>query len=133
MDFDLPPQDDPRRLEVRAWLARNPQPAGRQVAEAGYAVPHWPRPWGLSADPELQVIIADELERANVDAPYHVNPVAVNNCAQSLLTHGTDAQRARFLPPALACEEIWCMLFSEPSAGSDLAALQTVARREGDH
>jgi len=133
MDFDLPPEHDPRRLEIRAWLERNPRPTGRQVAEAGYAVPHWPRPWGLAADPELQLIIADELERAHVDAPYHVNPVAVNNCAQSLLTHGTDAQRACFLPPALAGEEIWCMLFSEPSAGSDLAALQTTARREGDH
>jgi alkylation response protein AidB-like acyl-CoA dehydrogenase len=62
-----------------------------------------------------------------------VNPVAVNNCAQSLLTHGTDELRARYLLPALAGEEIWCMLFSEPSAGSDLAALKTTARREGDH
>jgi alkylation response protein AidB-like acyl-CoA dehydrogenase len=133
MDFDLPPDDDPRRLAVRVWLARNPQPTGRQIAEAGYAVPHWPSPWGIGADAELQLIIADELERANVDAPYHVNPVAVNNCAQSLLTHGDDTQRDRYLPPALAGEEIWCMLFSEPSAGSDLAAVKTTARREGDH
>jgi alkylation response protein AidB-like acyl-CoA dehydrogenase len=133
MDFDVPQHDDPRRLEVRAWLERRREPTGRQVAEAGYAVPHWPRPWGLAADPELQLIISEELDRANVPAAYHVNPVAVNNCAQSLLTHGTDALRERYLLPALAGEEIWCMLFSEPSAGSDLAALKTTARREGDH
>jgi alkylation response protein AidB-like acyl-CoA dehydrogenase len=133
MDFDLPRDDDPRRLEVRAWFERNPQPSARQVFEAGYAVPHWPRPWGLGADPELQLIVSQELERANVSAAYHTNPVAVNNCAQSLLTHGTDAQRARFLPPALACEELWCMLFSEPGAGSDLAAVATTATRDGDH
>jgi alkylation response protein AidB-like acyl-CoA dehydrogenase len=132
MDFDVPPHDDPRRLDVRAWLERHPEPTGRQVAEAGYAVPHWPRPWGLAADPELQLIIGEELDRANVPAAYHVNPVAVNNCAQSLLTHGSDALRERYLPPALAGEEIWCMLFSEPSAGSDLAGLKTIARREGD-
>ena len=132
MDFDLPAHDDPRRLDVRAWLERNPRPTGRQVAEAGYAVPQWPKPWGLAADAELQLVVAEELERANVDAAYHVNPVAVNNCAQSLLTHGTDAQRERYLLPALGGEEIWCMLFSEPSAGSDLAALKTVARRDGD-
>jgi alkylation response protein AidB-like acyl-CoA dehydrogenase len=132
MDFDLPGEDDPRRLQIRAWFEGHPQPTGRQVAEAGYAVPHWPRPWGLAADPELQLIVGQELERANVSAAYHSNPVAVNNCAQSLLTHGTEAQRARFLPPALACEELWCMLFSEPGAGSDLAAVSTTATRDGD-
>ncbi len=133
MDFDIPRHDDPRRLEVRAWLEAHPSPSGRDVAEAGYAASHWPRPWGLAADPELQLIIGEELDRANVPAAYHVNPVAVNNCAQSLLTHGTDALRERYLLRALAGEEIWCMLFSEPSAGSDLAALKTTARREGDH
>ena len=133
MDFDFPPDDDPRRLAVRGWFERNPQPTGREIAEAGYAVPHWPRPWGLAADPELQLIVAEEFDRAKVPLPAHTNPVAINNCAMSLLTHGTDEQRQRFLPPALASEEIWCMLFSEPSAGSDLAALETSARREGDH
>ena len=133
MNFDLPPEDDPRRLEVRAWFAAHPKPKYRQLAEAGYVVPHWPRPWGLAADAELQLIVDEEIKRAKVHAPNLVNPVAVNNCAQSLLTHGTEAQRERFLMPALAAEEIWCMLFSEPSGGSDLGALRTTARKEGDH
>ena len=133
MDFELPAEDDPRRIEVRAWFAERPRPTGRELAEAGYAAPHWPKPWGLAADAELQLIIDEEIKRAGVNPPNLVNPVAVNNCAQSLLTHGTDAQRERFLTPALAGEEIWCMLFSEPAGGSDLGALRTTARREGDH
>lgn len=133
MDFDLPPENDPRRLEVRAWFDAHPKPTYRQLAEMGYVVPHWPKPWGLGADAELQLIIDEEIKRAHVTAPNLVNPVAINNCAQSLLTHGTDAQREQFLMPALAAEQIWCMLFSEPSGGSDLGALRTTARREGDH
>lgn len=133
MDFDLPPENDPRRLEVRAWFDAHPKPTYRQLAEMGYVVPHWPRPWGLGADAELQLIIDEEIKRAHVTAPNLVNPVAINNCAQSLLTHGTDAQREQFLMLALAAEQIWCMLFSEPSGGSDLGALRTTARREGDY
>ncbi|MGE4243144.1 acyl-CoA dehydrogenase family protein [Ramlibacter sp.] len=133
MDFNLPAQDDPRRLEVRQWLAEHPRATPAQLADRGYAVPHWPRPWGLGADAELQLIIDDEIARAGLRAPHHVNPVPINNCGQSLLKFGTEAQRERFLRPALACEEIWCMLFSEPSAGSDVGALRTTARREGDH
>ena len=133
MDFELPKEDDPRRLEVRAWFEARPRPSGRALAEAGYATPHWPRPWGLGADAETQLIIDEEMKRAQVTPPALINPVAINNCAQSLLTHGTDAQRERFLPPALACEEIWCMLFSEPAGGSDLGSLRTTAKREGDH
>ena len=133
MDFELPREDDPRRLEVRAWFEARPRPTGRQLAEAGYATPHWPKPWGLEADPELQLIIDEEMKRAQVNAPNLVNPVAINNCAQTLLTHGAPAQRERFLPPAIAGEEIWCMLFSEPAGGSDLGSLRTIARREGDH
>ena len=52
VDFDLPADDAPERLEVREWFTANPQPTGRQLAEAGYVVPHWPRPWGLDAEPD---------------------------------------------------------------------------------
>ena len=131
MDFELPGEDHPQRKRCGPGSRRIPHPSGRDLAEAGYVVPHWPRPWGLAADPELQLIIDEEMKRAGVTPPR--NPVAINNCAQSLLTHGTEAQRQRFLPPALSGEEIWCMLFSEPSGGSDLGALRTVARRDGDH
>lgn len=133
MDFDLPREDDPRRLEVRAWFDAHPRATVRELSDAGYSVPHWPRPWGLGADAELQLIIDEEMKRAGVLPPNLVNPVAINNCSQSLLTNGTDAQRERFLKPALAAEEIWCMLFSEPSGGSDLGALRTTAKRDGDH
>ena len=133
MDFELPKEDDPRRQAVRAWFDARPRPSGRELAEAGYATPHWPHPWGLGADAETQLILDEEIKRAKVTPPNLVNPVAVNNCAQSLLTHGTDAQRERFLMPAIAGEEIWCMLFSEPAGGSDLGSLRTIARRDGDH
>ena len=62
-------EDDPRRVEVRGWLAEHPTPTGRELAEAGYVAPHWPRPWGLDADPIHQLIIDDELRRAGVRRP----------------------------------------------------------------
>ena len=131
MDFELPGEDHPKRQAIRAWFEANPHPSGLALAQAGFAVPHWPKPWGLEADAELQLIIDQEMKRAGVHVPR--NPVAINNCAQSLLTHGTEAQRQHFLWPALSGEHTWCMLFSEPSGGSDLGALRTVARRDGDH
>ena len=131
MDFELPGENHPKRGAIRAWFEANPHPSGLALAQAGFAVPHWPKPWGLEADAELQLIIDQEMKRAGVHVPR--NPVAINNCAQSLLTHGTEAQRQHFLWPALSGEHTWCMLFSEPSGGSDLGALRTVARREGDH
>ncbi|GGC58848.1 acyl-CoA dehydrogenase family protein [Chelatococcus reniformis] len=132
MDFNLPGEDDPRRREIRAWLEANPSPTYRQLAERGWTAPNWPAPWGLSAGPELVVMLDEELERAGIRHPHQLNAIALNQCGQSLLTWGTEEQRQRFLPPALACEERWCMLFSEPSGGSDLGNLRTTARRVGD-
>jgi 3-oxochol-4-en-24-oyl-CoA dehydrogenase len=133
MDFNLPAEDDPRRVEVRKWFNENPSPTYAKMAEHGYVVPHWPAPWGLGAEPELQLIIDQEIERAGIAHPMTVNAIAVNQCGQSLLTHGTEEQRKMFLPSALACKSRWCMLFSEPSGGSDLGAIRTSARRDGDH
>ncbi len=133
MDFTLPGEDDPRRIEIRAWLEAHPKASYAQLAGRGLTAPNWPAPWGISAGPEEVLIIDEELHRAGITHPHLVNPIGVNQCGQSLLTWGTEEQRQRFLPPALACEEIWCMLFSEPSGGSDLGALRTAARREGDH
>ena len=59
MDFDYPPDDDPRRLEVRSWLSGHPDPGAQDLVDAGYVVPHWPDPYGLSADPMHQLIIDD--------------------------------------------------------------------------
>ena len=130
MDIDLPPEDDPRRLEVRRWLAEHPSPTAAQLVDAGYVTAHWPRPWGLDAEPELQLIIDDELKRANVAKP--LNPIGIGHCGPVLVVHGNEEQKARYLPPMLRGEEMWCQLFSEPEAGSDLANLSTRAVRDGD-
>src|SRR4051795_1336785 len=130
MDFDLPGDDDPRRLEVRSWLPAHPRAAGRELAEAGYVAPHWPRPWGLDADPIQQLVIDDELRRAGVRRP--MNPIGIGWAGPTILYAGTQEQKDRYLMPLLAGEEMWCQLFSEPGAGSDLANLSTRAVRDGD-
>ena len=130
MDFELPDEDDPRRKEVRAWLEAHPNPSGRQLAEAGYVVPHWPKPWGLDADPIHQIIIDDELRRARVQRP--MNIIGIGWAGPTIVHAGTQAQKDRYLMPILSGEEIWCQLFSEPGAGSDLANLGTRAVRDGD-
>jgi 3-oxochol-4-en-24-oyl-CoA dehydrogenase len=130
MDFELPAEDDPRRVEVREWLAANPTPSGRTLAEAGYVVPHWPRPWGRDADAIEQLIIDDELRRARVSRP--INPIGIGWAGPTIVHAGTEAQKERYLMPMLAGEELWCQLFSEPGAGSDLAGLTTRAERDGD-
>ena len=130
MDFDLPPDDDPRRTEVRDWLASHPSPSGRELAEAGYVAPHWPRPYGLAADPIHQLLIDDELRRAGARRP--TNPIGIGWAGPTLLHAGTPEQQARWLPALLAGDDVWCQLFSEPDAGSDLASLRTRAVRDGD-
>ena len=130
MDFELPGEDDPRRVEVRAWLEAHPRPSGRDLAEAGYVAPHWPRPWGLDADPIHQLIIDDELRRAGVSRP--PNPIGIGWAGPTLIHAGTQEQKDRHLFPILSGEEMWCQLFSEPGAGSDLASLTTRAVRDGD-
>ena len=130
MDFELPPDDDPRRREVRAWLAEHPAASGRQLAEAGLVAPHWPKPWGLEADPVHQLVIDEELRAAGVRRP--VNPIGIGWAGPTLLHAGSEEQKDRYLTPLLAGEDMWCQLFSEPGAGSDLAALTTRAERDGD-
>jgi len=130
MDFELPAADDPRRIAVRDWVAANPKPSGRVLAEAGFVAPHWPAPWGLGADPIHQLIIDDELTTAGVRRP--VNPIGIGWAGPTILYGGSDAQRERYLAPILSGEEFWCQLFSEPGAGSDLANLGTRAVLDGD-
>jgi alkylation response protein AidB-like acyl-CoA dehydrogenase len=130
VDFEMPADDDPRRKELREWLADHPTPSGRELAEAGYVVPHWPPPWGLGADPIHQLIVDEELARAGVRRP--VNPIGIGWAGPTILYGGSEAQQQRYLLPLLAGEEFWCQLFSEPGAGSDLANLGTRAVRDGD-
>lgn len=129
MDFDLPADDDPRRLEVRTWLDAHPDPAGDALADAGYVVPHWPAPWGLDADPMHQLIIEEELDRAGVKVP---QGIGIGWAAPTILLAGTEDQKQRFLPGILSGRDQWCQMFSEPESGSDLASLRTAAVRDGD-
>ncbi len=130
MDFALPDDDDPRRKEIRTWLASHPDPEPRQLAEAGLVAPHWPKPWGLGADPTHQLIVDDELRSAGVRRPD--NTIGIGWAGPTILYAGNEAQKERYLWPLLAGEEIWCQLFSEPEAGSDLASLTTKATLDGD-
>ena len=130
MDVDLPAEDDPRRVDVRQWFEEHPNPAPADLARAGYVVPHWPKPYGLDADPPLQLIVEDEMRRAGVSKP--TNPIGIGHCGPIVLALGTDEQKDRYLWPMLAGEEIWCQLFSEPNAGSDLANVSARAVRDGD-
>ncbi len=123
-------EDDPRRTSVRSWLVEHPTPSGRELAEAGYVAPPWPKPWGLDADPIHQLIIDDELARANIRRP--VNPIGIGWAGPTILHAGTNEHKTRYLLPLLSGEEYWCQLFSEPGSGSDLASLTTRAVRDGD-
>jgi alkylation response protein AidB-like acyl-CoA dehydrogenase len=130
VDLGLPGADDPRRLRVREWLAAHPHPSGRQLAEAGYVVPHWAPPFGQDADPLTQLVIDEELKAGGVRRP--VNPIGIGWAGPTLMYAGTTEQKERWLWSLLSGEEFWCQLFSEPGAGSDLAALTTRAVRDGD-
>lgn len=134
MDFDYPSDDDPRRLAVREWRSANPNPTQQEFVDAGYVVPHWPKPWGLEADPIHQVIIAQELEgiKISIGSRKGSNQIGIGWAAPTILLAGTDEQKQRYLPKIFNHEEIWCQLFSEPDAGSDLAALSTRAVKDGD-
>jgi len=130
MEIELPSEDDPRRLEVRAWFEAHRNPTPRQLVDAGYVVPHWPLPYGLDAEPELQLIIDDEMRRAGVSRP--INPIGIGHCGPILVALANDEQKDKYIWPMLTGDDMWCQLFSEPGAGSDLANLSTRAERDGD-
>ncbi|MDQ6641903.1 MAG: acyl-CoA dehydrogenase [Actinomycetota bacterium] len=117
------------RADVRqiAELPKNQHRAA--LAEARLLAPHWPEPYGLAADPVHQLVIDEELSAAGVDPP----DLKIGGwAAPTVLAHGTDEQRGRFVPPTLTGELQWCQLFSEPGAGSDLASLRTKAVRSDE-
>ncbi|MGI8329428.1 acyl-CoA dehydrogenase family protein [Actinomadura scrupuli] len=102
----------------------------QELRRAGFAVPHWPKEWGGGMSVAQQIVLYQEL--AAHDAPRLVLAfVAIHHAAATLLAAGTDEQRRRHLP-AILDGEIWVQGFSEPDAGSDLAALKTTARRQRD-
>jgi alkylation response protein AidB-like acyl-CoA dehydrogenase len=130
IDDDGLDENDPRRVAIREWLTSHPNPTPVQLAEAGLVAPHLPKPWGLGADANHQLLIDDELKRANVRLP--INPIGIGWAGPTILYAGTEEQQQRWLPKLLSGEEFWCQLFSEPNAGSDLASLTTRAERDGD-
>jgi 3-oxochol-4-en-24-oyl-CoA dehydrogenase len=101
-----------------------------RLARRGYVAPHWPRPWGLDAGPVQQLAIDTELRAAQVPRPF--NPIGIGWAGPTLIVAGTDDQQERWIPSILDGTEVWCQLFSEPGAGSDLASLSTRASLDGD-
>ncbi|HEX9235529.1 MAG TPA: acyl-CoA dehydrogenase family protein [Actinomycetota bacterium] len=144
------------RTEARGWLDRNfdawkleenvadPGPFGRKLtlgqarswqrrlADAGWGAPGWPlEHGGRGLGPVEQMVWQQELARAGANFTHQM--VGFGMAGPTIIAHGTAEQRERFLPPMLRGDEIWCQLFSEPGAGSDLASVTTRAVRDGDH
>ena len=147
MDLTFSERETAFRDELRAWFAANdagPEPAHdedahfawrrafqRRMAEAGYAAVHWPAELGgRGATLTESAIFYEELTRSS--APLPANVLGLLLAGPTIMAFGTEEQKERFLPPILTAEEIWCQGFSEPDAGSDLAALKTRAVRDGD-
>ena len=108
----------------------SPADWNRRLASAGYVAPHWPKPWGRDAGPVEQLVIDATLRAALVPKP--INPIGIGWAGPTLIVAGTPDQHERYLPGLLDGSELWCQLFSEPGAGSDLASLTTRATRDGD-
>jgi alkylation response protein AidB-like acyl-CoA dehydrogenase len=152
MDFRFSSEEEAWRSAVRGWLEANLPAWAREGAagvdedtafdrqrawhrrlyEAGYIGATWPPEYGGHGRSAVEnAILQEELERA--DAPAAVNGLGIGLCGPAILHHGTEEQKRRFLRPMLTAEEIWCQGYSEPGAGSDLAAIATRAERRGDH
>jgi len=123
---EVPPRFETIAEEVefgRAWQAR--------LAQARWVGIHWPEAYGGRGASPVQVAIFN-MEYARSRALQPINRVGINLAGPTLLAHGTEDQKQRWLPAILTAGEIWCQLFSEPNAGSDLASLQTRAVRVDD-
>ncbi|HXV00849.1 MAG TPA: acyl-CoA dehydrogenase family protein [Caulobacteraceae bacterium] len=151
MDFNDTPEEADYRAKARAWLTANAPPrsgAGetgledpvsmdaarawqRKKAEAGYACITWPKAWGGGGGAPWQSVIFGQ-EEAKVSTPGNPFAIGLGMCVPTVMTAGNEADKERFVRPAVLGEEIWCQLFSEPSGGSDAAAARTRAIRQGD-
>jgi alkylation response protein AidB-like acyl-CoA dehydrogenase len=144
------PDEAAFRTDVREWIAANlPEQSkgrrggatrfeewgrewSRKLGEAGYAAATWPKEYGGAGAPyPHQAILLEELAKAQ--APSHIGVIGLGMAGPTIIACGTDAQKARYLSKILTGEEIWCQGFSEPGAGSDLAAVSTRAELRGDH
>jgi alkylation response protein AidB-like acyl-CoA dehydrogenase len=149
VDLRDTPEEVAFREELRAWLeenlpaellgyrggeARFEGPAmrawSRALYDAGYAGLTWPQEYGGGGAPySFQAIFLEEMARA--EAPPHVGVIGLGMAGPTIVAHGTEEQKSRYLAPILSAEEIWCQGFSEPGAGSDLAGVRTNATLDG--
>ena len=151
MDFRDTPEETAFREQLRTWLAENipegwgqpgheePQGAARlkwfrdwsgKLYEAGFVGLTWPKAYGGYEQPITHQVIALE-EFARSGAPEHMNVIGVGMAGPTIIAHGTEEQKQRFVKRILTCEDIWCQGFSEPGSGSDLASLSTRAVKDG--
>jgi alkylation response protein AidB-like acyl-CoA dehydrogenase len=131
--IDLPPEAEPIRAalqpEVERLRALSGQARTDALIETGYVMPHWPRPWGRGASALEQLVIEQEFGQAGIKRP----SLGITGWViLTLIQHATPEQVARWVPPALRQEVIWCQLFSEPGAGSDAAGIRTRATRAAE-
>jgi alkylation response protein AidB-like acyl-CoA dehydrogenase len=152
VDFDDTPEEAVFRAEARAWLEahapthlapRTARASGgeawvqrckawqRTLYDGGWAGITWPKEYGGRGGTSLEQRVFDQ-EQARFGVATGVFAVGIGMVGPTLIAHGTEAQKARYLDPLLRGDEVWCQLFSEPGAGSDLAALATKAVRDGD-
>jgi alkylation response protein AidB-like acyl-CoA dehydrogenase len=146
LQAEISPQDERFRDELRAWLREHPGPQvdiattrdeadalrawQRTLHEGNWVGIQWPVEYGgRGASPSQIAIYSEELARA--DAPPLIGRGGVSLVGPTLMTHGTEEQRRRWMPRILAGDDVWCQLFSEPGAGSDLAGLTTRAEKHG--
>jgi alkylation response protein AidB-like acyl-CoA dehydrogenase len=127
---DLPPEAEPIRDEVRAFADRirglDEDAQKAELIDSGYAMPHWPKPWGRDAGAIEQLVVEQEFATAGVKRP----ALGITGWViLTLIQHATEDQVARWVRPALNQDVIWCQLFSEPDAGSDAAGVKTRATR----
>lgn len=131
LSLELPPEAEGVRRDLAPLVSEISEVHGperrKRLAETGLLAPHWPKPWGRGAGPVEQLVIDQELAAARINRPN----LAVGAWAlPTIIAHGTQEQQERFVGPTLAGDLVWCQLFSEPGAGSDLAALSTRAIRD---
>ena len=156
MDFNDTPQEAEFRAKCRAWLeanaelktkktnsAKNMNVGNKSLLEAaaewqkkkydaGWAMIHWPKEFGgIGATPIERIIWAQEESKFNV--PKGVYEIGLGMAGPVMMEYATDEQKERYLPPMAEGKEIWCQLFSEPSAGSDVAGLRSKAVQDGEN
>jgi alkylation response protein AidB-like acyl-CoA dehydrogenase len=155
VDFSLTAEQEAFREQVRGWLADNmprdwtrrvmassdvPRPEAyellrdwqRRLYEAGFIGLTWPKEYGGGSLTFMEELILHE-EMALAKAPPILNILGVGMAGPTIIAYGTEAQKKRYPAKILSCEEIWCQGYSEPNSGSDLAALQTRAHKDGEH